>query len=380
MYFRRRFEKRLSRATRPRTRHRAPPGSGARRSPSRARCPSTSSARFSARATRTTRPTTRPPARSSDPARRRLEPGGVPGLVLVRDALTPEAQSWLLRAIRAERLLDLDAEDDAGTLEAEAADSGASSGRPPRRNQSMRFAPLPAWASSSRAASATSPSVPRTRAAAAGPPSGPGPPSPPPPPSSRTPAASSARAACFPTRGPRARGLLPRARPRARAPVRPGRRQRVPPRGGPAPAPSTSTFADGVAVVSLESAVDMDMYPPRDDEPSKRDDERMSEQPSNEPVPVRLHPGDVLFLAGGSGGGGATASPRGPSTESRRRGGNGTRSRGAQDERHAARVREAFELTVPARATSGGPRVSPSDSRRVPPKSGVQSNIYNIIL
>ena len=75
------------------------------------------------------------------------EPGGVPGLVLVRDALTPEAQSWLLRAIRAERLLDLDAEDDAGTLEAEAADSGASSGRPPRRNQSMRFAPLPAWAS-----------------------------------------------------------------------------------------------------------------------------------------------------------------------------------------------------------------------------------------
>ena len=48
-----------------------------------------------------------PPGAFLHPARRRLEPGGVPGLVLVRDALTPEAQSWLLRAIRAERLLSL---------------------------------------------------------------------------------------------------------------------------------------------------------------------------------------------------------------------------------------------------------------------------------
>ena len=115
-------------------------------------------------------------------------------------------------------------------------------------------------------------------------------------------------------------------------------------------------FADGVAVVSLESAVDMDMYPPRDDEPSERDDERMSEQPSNEPVPVRLHPGDVLFLAG----------------EARWRWRHGIAARTfdrveeaggkwnavARGRRTSVTLRamqEAFELTVPARATSGDP-------------------------
>lgn len=286
-----------------------------------------------------------PPGAFLHPARRRLEPGGVPGLVLVRDALTPEAQSWLLRAIRAERLLDLDAEDDAGTLEAEAADSGASSGRPPRRNQSMRFAPLPAWASELARRVRDLAERPEEPAPPRGPPpSGPGPPS---PPSSAlgTPAAASARAPCFPAR------VLARARLFDQVIVnayRPGE--------GLRPHVDLDAFADGVAVVSLESAVDMDMYPPRDDEPSGRDDERVSEQPSNEPVPVRLHPGDVLFLAG----------------EARWRWRHGIAARtfdrveeaggkwnavarGRRTSVTLRAMREAFELTVPARATSGDP-------------------------
>lgn len=287
-----------------------------------------------------------PPGAFLHPARRRLEPGGVPGLVLVRDALTPEAQSWLLRAIRAERLLDLDAEDDAGTLEAEAADSGASSsGRPPRRNQSMRFAPLPAWASELARRVRDLAERPEEPAPPRGPPpSGPGPPS---PPSSAlgTPAAASARAPCFSAR------VLARARLFDQVIVnayRPGE--------GLRPHVDLDAFADGVAVVSLESAVDMDMYPPRDDEPSGRDDERVSEQPSNEPVPVRLHPGDVLFLAG----------------EARWRWRHGIAARtfdrveeaggkwnavarGRRTSVTLRAMREAFELTVPARATSGDP-------------------------
>ena len=100
----------------------------------------------------------------------------------------------------------------------------------------------------------------------------------------------------------------------------------------------------------------MDMYPPRDDEPSGRDDERVSEQPSNEPVPVRLHPGDVLFLAG----------------EARWRWRHGIAARtfdrveeaggkwnavarGRRTSVTLRAMREAFELTVPARATSGDP-------------------------
>jgi hypothetical protein len=286
-----------------------------------------------------------PPGAFLHPARRRLEPGGVPGLVLVRDALTPEAQSWLLRAIRAERLLDLDAEDDAGTLEAEAADSGASSGRTPRRNQSMRFAPLPAWASELARRVRDLAERPEEPAPPRGPPpSGPGPPS---PPSSAlgTPAAASARAPCFSAR------VLARARLFDQVIVnayRPGE--------GLRPHVDLDAFADGVAVVSLESAVDMDMYPPRDDEPSGRDDERVSEQPSNEPVPVRLHPGDVLFLAG----------------EARWRWRHGIAARtfdrveeaggkwnavarGRRTSVTLRAMREAFELTVPARATSGDP-------------------------
>ena len=293
-----------------------------------------------------------PPGAFLHPARRRLEPGGVPGLVLVRDALTPEAQSWLLRAIRAERLLDLDAEDDAGTLEAEAADSGASSGRPPRRNQSMRFAPLPAWASELARRVRDLAERPEEPAPPRGPPpAGPGP---------RLPLLRPRD----PRRRLRARGVLPARSSRA-GPRRGSARARLfdqvivnayRPGEGLRPHVDLDAFADGVAVVSLESAVDMDMYPPRDDEPSERDDERMSEQPSNEPVPVRLHPGDVLFLAG----------------EARWRWRHGIAARtfdrveeaggkwnavarGRRTSVTLRAMREAFELTVPARATSGDP-------------------------
>ena len=173
--------------------------------------------------------------------------------------------------------------------------------------------------------------------------------------------------------------MLPGAGPRARARLfdqvivnayRPGE--------GLRPHVDLDAFADGVAVVSLESAVDMDMYPPRDDEPSARDDERMSEQPSNEPVPVRLHPGDVLFLAGEARWRWRHGIAARTFDRVEEAGGNGTRSRGGAG--RASRCARCGR-----RSSSRSPRarraVTPCEPERFASCTSEEwCNIYNIIL
>ena len=97
---------------------------------------------------------------SRDLYRARLAPLGpahIPGLVLARGALTPAAQAWLSRAIRADDLMDLPPLDqppavsfvhlatDADTAPSPRAD--LAEGSPSRRrNQAMRFGNFPPWA------------------------------------------------------------------------------------------------------------------------------------------------------------------------------------------------------------------------------------------
>ena len=188
---------------------------------------------------------------------RRWAPAHIPGLVLARGALTPAAQAWLSRAIRADDLMDLPPLDqppavpfvhlatDADTAPSPRAD--LAEGSPSRRrNQAMRFGNFPPWA---RVLAA------RVRALA-----------------------ETAAPPCFPpavlARGDR---LFDQIICNSYFPGE-----------GLKPHVDLAAFADGVAVVSLESSSVMDMHPPT--------------PPGNEPVtsasiPARLDPGDVLFLA-----------------------------------------------------------------------------------
>ena len=71
-------------------------------------------------------------------------PLGVDGMIVAREALGADAQAWLLRAIRADDLVDFP-DDESNAAEEEAASGG---GTQRRRNQAMRFCSkhLPAWA------------------------------------------------------------------------------------------------------------------------------------------------------------------------------------------------------------------------------------------
>lgn len=187
---------------------------------------------------------------------RRWAPADIPGLVLARGALTPAAQTWLSRAIRADDLMDLPPLDHPPAVPVESAKDAdtAPSPRPDpsegspsrRRNQAMRFGNFPPWA---RVLAA------RVRALA-----------------------ETAAPPCFPpavlARGDR---LFDQMICNSYLPGE-----------GLKPHVDLAAFADGVAVVSLESSAVMDMHPPP--------------TPGIEPVTsasiaARLDPGDVLFLA-----------------------------------------------------------------------------------
>ena len=93
-------------------------------------------------------------------------PLGVDGMIVAREALGADAQAWLLRAIRADDLVDFP-DDESNAAEEEAASGGGIAQR--RRNQAMRFGRkhLPRGRSSSRTPSRTSPRVPPVTATTA---------------------------------------------------------------------------------------------------------------------------------------------------------------------------------------------------------------------
>ena len=182
-------------------------------------------------------------------------PLGVDGMIVAREALGADAQAWLLRAIRADDLVDFP-DDESNAAEEEAASGGGSQRR---RNQAMRFGRkhLPWWALELADAIAH----------LAARPTGDG---------------DGITDTIFPPE------VLARGDTKRRVFDQMIVNNYVP-GDGLTPHIDLHAFADGVAVVSLQSAVVMDMYPP------VVCGGGMEYETS---YPVWLAPGDVLFLSG----------------------------------------------------------------------------------
>ena len=186
-------------------------------------------------------------------------PLGVDGMIVAREALGADAQAWLLGAIRADDLVDFP-DDESNAAEEEAASEDGKDQRR-RRNQAMRFGRkhLPTWALELADAIAH----------LAARPTGDG--------DDRT-------DTIFPqevlARADTKRGVFDQMIVNNYVPG-----------DGLKPHVDLAAFADGVAVVSLQSAVVMDMYPPV----VCGGGGGMEYETS---YPVWLAPGDVLFLSG----------------------------------------------------------------------------------
>ena len=186
-------------------------------------------------------------------------PLGVDGMFVAREALGADDQAWLLRAIRADDLVDFP-DDESNAAEEEAASEDGKDQRR-RRNQAMRFGRkhLPTWALELADAIAH----------LAARPTGDG--------DDRT-------DTIFPqevlARADTKRGVFDQMIVNNYVPG-----------DGLKPHVDLAAFADGVAVVSLQSAVVMDMYPPM----VCGGGGGMEYETS---YPVWLAPGDVLFLSG----------------------------------------------------------------------------------
>lgn len=187
-------------------------------------------------------------------------PLGVDGMIVAREALGADAQAWLLGAIRADDLVDFP-DDESNAAEEEAASGG---GTQRRRNQAMRFGRkhLPTWAQALADAIAHLAARPTDNG-------------------------DDNTDTIFP------REVLARGDTKRRVFDQMIVNNYVP-GDGLTPHIDLHAFADGVAVVSLQSAVVMDMYPPV-----------VCGVPNSEggmeyetSYPVWLAPGDVLFLSG----------------------------------------------------------------------------------
>ena len=187
-------------------------------------------------------------------------PLGVDGMIVAREALGADAQAWLLRAIRADDLVDFP-DDESNAAEEEAASGG---GTQRRRNQAMRFGRkhLPTWAQALADAIAHLAARPTDNG-------------------------DDSTDTIFPpevlARGDTKRHVFDQMIVNNYVPG-----------DGLTPHIDLHAFADGVAVVSLQSAVVMDMYPPVVcGVPNSGGG--MEYETS---YPVWLAPGDVLFLSG----------------------------------------------------------------------------------
>jgi hypothetical protein len=184
-------------------------------------------------------------------------PLGVEGMIVAREALGADAQAWLLRAIRADDLVDFP-DDESNAAEEEAASGG---GTQRRRNQAMRFGRkhLPTWARALADAIAHLAARPTDNC-------------------------DDNTDTIFPLE------VLARGDTKRRVFDQMIVNNYVP-GDGLTPHIDLHAFADGVAVVSLQSAVVMDMYPPV----VCGGGGGMEYETS---YPVWLDPGDVLFLSG----------------------------------------------------------------------------------
>jgi hypothetical protein len=184
-------------------------------------------------------------------------PLGVDGMIVAREALGADAQAWLLRAIRADDLVDFP-DDESNAAEEEAASGG---GTQRRRNQAMRFGRkhLPTWARALADAIAHLAARPTDNC-------------------------DDNTDTIFPPE------VLARGDTKRRVFDQMIVNNYVP-GDGLTPHIDLHAFADGVAVVSLQSAVVMDMYPPV----VCGGGGGMEYETS---YPVWLDPGDVLFLSG----------------------------------------------------------------------------------
>ena len=189
-------------------------------------------------------------------------PLGVDGMIVAREALGADAQAWLLHAIRADDLVDFPDDESKNAAEEEAASEGDGSQR--RRNQAMRFGRnhLPTWALELADAIAHLAARPTDNG-------------------------DGITGTIFPPE------VLARGDTKRRVFDQMIVNNYVPGEGL-TPHIDLHAFADGVAVVSLQSAVVMDMYPPV-----------VCGVPNSEggmeyetSYPVWLAPGDVLFLSG----------------------------------------------------------------------------------
>ena len=186
-------------------------------------------------------------------------PLGVDGMIVAREALDADAQAWLLRAIRADDLVDFP-DDESNAAEEEAASEDGKDQRR-RRNQAMRFGRkhLPTWALELADAIAHLAARPTDNG-------------------------DDNTYTIFPQE------VLARGDTKRRVFDQMIVNNYVP-GDGLKPHVDLHAFADGVAVVSLQSAVVMDMYPPM----VCGGGGGMEYETS---YPVWLAPGDVLFLSG----------------------------------------------------------------------------------